>query len=125
MDDKVSSTYAILLMIIIAPRHAPKGGASVVVGACFCARHGFPMSSLPEFADLETLLCQGNFSADAARTRRSGARTAHSAGANQPFRSSASQPAQVVQKREVAYHLRLSEIGPAGVINALHFVHDG
>jgi hypothetical protein len=36
MDGKVSSTYAILLMIIIAPRHAPKGGASVVTGACFC-----------------------------------------------------------------------------------------
>src|ERR1700722_9794590 len=40
MDDKVSSTNAILLMIIIAPHHAPKGGASVVVGACFCACHG-------------------------------------------------------------------------------------
>ena len=114
MDDKVSSTSAILLMIIIAPRHAPKGGASVVVGACFCARHGFPMSPLPEFADLETLLCQGNFSADAVLTPTVRALvTAHSAGANQPFRSSASQPAQVVQKREVAYHLRLSEIGPA------------
>jgi len=37
MDDKVSYTYPILLMIIIAPRHAPKGGASVVIGACFCA----------------------------------------------------------------------------------------
>ena len=110
MDDKVSSTSAILLMIIIAPRHAPKGGASVVVGACFCARHGFPMSSLPEFADLETLLCQ-NFSADALLTPTVRALTAHSAGANQPFRSRASQPAQVVQKGQVAYHLRLSEIG--------------
>src|SRR4029077_14278684 len=73
MDDKVSSTNAILLMIIIAPRHAPKDGASVVVGAGFAPRHGFPMSSLPEFADLETLLCQGNFSADAARTDGQGA----------------------------------------------------
>ena len=111
MDDKVSSTNAILLMIIIAPRHAPKGGASVVVGACFCARHGFPMSSLPEFADLETLLCQGNFSADAVLTPTVRGANRTFAGANQPFRSSASQPAQVVQKREVAYHLRLSEIG--------------
>ena len=58
------------------------------------------MSSLPEFADLETLLRQGNFSADAARTPTVRALTAHSAGANQPFRSSASQPAQVVQKGE-------------------------
>jgi hypothetical protein len=41
MDDKVSSTYHILLMIIIAPRRAPKGGASVVVGACFAPAMGF------------------------------------------------------------------------------------
>jgi hypothetical protein len=56
------------------------------------------MSSLPEFADLETLLCQGNFSADALLTPTVRALTAHSAGANQPFRSSASQPTQPVQK---------------------------
>ena len=125
MDDKISSTYAVLLMIIIAPRHAPKVGASVVIGACCCTPPWFPKSSLPEFADLETLLCQGNFSADALLTPTVRALTAHSAGANQPFRSSASQPAQVVQKREVAYHLRLSEIGPTGFINSLHFLHDG
>jgi len=112
MDDKDFSIYTILLMIIIAPRHAPKGGASVVTGACFCTPPWFPKSLLPEFADLETLLCQGNFSADALLTPTVRALvTAHSAGANQPFRSSASQAAQVVQKREVAYHLRLSEIG--------------
>ena len=82
------------------------------------------MSSLPEFADLETLLCQGDFSADAVLTPTVRALTAHSAGANQPFRSSASQPAQLVQKRQVAYHLRLSEIGLRPFINALQFVYD-
>ena len=35
------------------------------------------------------------------------------------------QLAQAVQKREEAYHLRPSEIGRRGFINALHFVHDG
>jgi hypothetical protein len=68
MDDKVSSTYAILLMIIIAPRRALKVERVSWQADTFAPRYGFPMSSLPEFADLEPLLCQGNFCADAVRT---------------------------------------------------------
>ena len=123
MNENVSSTYAILLKIIIAPRHAPKGGASVVIGACFCPAMGFQTSSLPEFADLETLLCQGNFSADAARTRRSG----------RELDIQRAPTSRLVRLRGVPPHSKEgggippSAIGnrPAAVINALHFVHDG
>jgi hypothetical protein len=121
MDDKFPSTYAILLMIIIAPRHAPKGGASVVIGACFCARHGFPMSSLPEFADLETLLCQGNFSADAARTRRSG-RELHIQRAAVPQQSFPTRAGS--SKEGGGIPPSASRIAPSSVIKALHFVYD-
>ena len=91
--------------------------------------HGFPMNSLPEFADLETLLGQGNFSADAVLTRRAGSELHILRAPSGPLATSlacrgrASQPAQVVQKKEAAYHLRTS--GSVRVINALHFLHDG
>ena len=112
MDDKVSYTYPILLMIIIAPRHAPKGGASVVTGACFLhPAMGFRRAPCLNLRISKPCCAKKIFSADAVLTPTVRALTAHSAGANQPFRSSASQPAQLVQKREVAYHLRLSEIG--------------
>jgi hypothetical protein len=52
-------------------------------------RHGFP---LPEFADLETLSCQGNFRADAARTDGQG-RELHISGRQPAVPQQASNPA--------------------------------
>ena len=87
------------------------------------------MSSLPELADLETC-CAKEILAPTLRAHDGQGRELDIQRAPTsrlvPLRGVPQQrfPTRAGSSKEGAYHLRLSEIGLAGVINALHFVYD-